>query len=90
MPSGARRKPAPGPDRSRRVSGTGLRGGCFSAPSQPRAAGRGDRVGTGESGLPARAEGDSGPQGLRQGTRIGGRGVQRAAAGGWGGRHPGP
>lgn len=54
--------PAPGPGRSRSVPGTCLLSGCPTAPPLPRAAGRGDRVGTGESGLPARAEGEPGPQ----------------------------
>lgn len=39
------------------ATGTWVLSGCLSAPPLPRAAGRGDRVGTAESGLPARVKG---------------------------------
>lgn len=85
--------PAPGPDRSRRVSGTCLPSGFLSAPPPPRAAGRGRPGRDGRVGTPRAGRGRTGTPGLREGTRIGGRGTGaalRAAVRGWGGRHRGP
>ena len=65
--------------------GTCLLSGCFSAPLPPRVAGRGYRVGTGESGLPARAEGERWPQVWGRGLELGvgdrGRGAQGSREG---------
>ena len=70
--------PAPGPDRSRRVPGTCLLSGFLSAPLPPRAAGRGRPGRDGRVGTPRAGRGRTGTPGLREGTRIGGRGTGAA------------
>lgn len=72
-PSGGRRKPAPGRHPSWRVPGSRLLSGGVSAPSPPllpRAAGRGDRVGTRRPYTGRRARRGPGLEGGKHGRRA--------------------